>query len=109
MNHNYAIDNARKLLADQINKMTSLLDTLEEESANMSDYHKKIFASRLRILDDMIDIAVYYDEAVFKYVRFHPAGHNTKHLEDQLKVARKYIERTGGDWSVVQWGKLSDY
>ena len=109
MSARYQIDNARKLLGIQINKMTSLLDTLEAESANMNDYHKKIFAARLQVLDDMVDLAVYYDEVVVKYIRFHPAGHNTQHLEDQLKVARNYINRLGGDWSVVQWGKLSDY
>ena len=109
MNTRYDIDNARKLLGEQIDKMSSLLDELENEATNMSDEQQKIFASRLRVLDDMIDISVYYDEAVIKYVRFHPSGHNTQHLQDQLKIARNYIQRMGGDWNVVQWGKLSDY
>ncbi len=109
MSARYQIDNARKLLGEQIDKMSSLLDELENEAFNMSDEHKKTFANRLRVLDDMIDIAVYYDEVVVKYVRFHPSAHNTQHLEDQLKIARNYIERVGGDWNVVQWGKLSDY
>lgn len=109
MNSRYQIDNARKLLGEQLDKMSSLLDELENEATNMSDAQQKIFASRLRILDDMIDIAVYYDEVLVKYVRFHPEGHNTQHLEDQLKIARKYVERIGGDWSIIQWGKLADY
>ena len=109
MKLSYSIDNARKLMANHLNKMVTLLDKLEEESVDMNEYHKEIFLKRLQVFDDMIDIAVYYDEVVFKYVRFHPSGHNTQHMEDQLKIARNYIARLGGDWSIVQYGKLSDY
>ena len=105
----YQLDNARKILTDQLKKMSNLLDTLESEAANLKGYEADKFKKRLQILDDTIDVAVYYDEVVFKYVRFHPAGHNTKFLEEQLKIAKQYINRIGGDWSIVQWGKTSDY
>ena len=109
MQSRYQLDNARKILTDQIKKMSNLLDVLESEAANLKGYEKDKFSKRLQILDDTIDVAVFYDEVVFKYVRYHPEGHNTQFLEDQLKIARQYINRLGGDWSIVQWGKLSDY
>jgi hypothetical protein len=109
MQSKYQLDNARKILTDQLKKMSNLLDTLESEAANLKGYEKDKFNKRLQILDDTIDVAVYYDELVFKYVRFHPAGHNTEFLEEQLKVAKQYIQRIGGNWDVVRWGKVSDY
>ena len=109
MNTQYALDNARKLLSQQIKRTSDLLDILESEASGLNAYDREKFAKRLRVLDDMIDVATYYDEMVFKYVRFHPSGHNTQYLEEQLEVAKKYISRIGGDWNVVLWGKKADY
>jgi len=35
--------------------------------------------------------------------------YNDNKNKEQLDIARKYIERLGGDYNIVMYGKLSDY
>jgi hypothetical protein len=102
----YKIQN---ILANQVDKANLLLEQLEAESKNLSEDQQFIFKQRLSILDNLINIIVYYDGVANEYVRYHPGAYNIQKLNEQLKIAQKYVNRLGGDWSVVTWGKLSDY
>lgn len=100
---------SREILATQVDKVNVLLDQLESEAKYLSDDQQKVFNERLTILDNLINIIVYYDGVANEYVRTHPEAHNVQKLNDTLKIAQKYVNRLGGDWSIVTWGKLSDY
>lgn len=100
---------SRQLLSKKLDKLITLLDELEKESESMSSADKAIFAARLNILDELVDMIIYHDRLVNDYVRTHPDTHNVERLHEQIKIAQKYVNRLGGDWSIVTWGKLSDY
>ena len=100
---------SRDLLADQVDKVNILLEQLENEAKNYTPDQQQIFNQRLLILDNLVSIIVYYDQISSEYVRTHPESHNVSKLYEQLKIAQKYVNRLGGDWSVVTWGKLADY
>lgn len=102
----YKIQN---ILADQVDKVNNLLEQLEKESKYLAADQQIIFKERLTILDNLINIIVYYDNVANEYVRMHPEAYNVQRLNEQLKLAQKYVNRLGGDWSIVTWGKLSDY
>jgi hypothetical protein len=104
---NNEILKARQLLSKTMGVYNDLLDQLETESENLNAYDKEKFSKRLAILDDFCTIVLHYDEIVQQNIRVNPG--NDKRNQEQLKIAKKYIERLGGDWSVVIWGKLSDY
>jgi hypothetical protein len=104
---NNEILHARQILSKTMGVYNDLLDQLEIEAENLNAYDKEKFLHRLAILDDFCSIVLHYDEIVQKYVRLDP--NNDKRNQEQLKIAKKYIERLGGDWSIVTWGKLSDY
>ena len=99
----------RDILADQVDKVNTLLEQLENEAKHYTADQQQIFNQRLLILDNLVSIIVYYDQIATEYVRTHPEAHNVNKLNEQLKIAQKYVNRLGGDWSVVTWGKLSDY
>lgn len=105
----YNLQRTRLILSKALEATNNLLDELEAESENLSSYDKKKFEARLMIFDNLVDSILAYDSVTQYYVRYHPAANNTKHLLDQLQIARQYINRLGGDWSIVTWGKLSDY
>jgi len=100
------LNEARLLLAKTMDVYSNLLDQLETESENLNAYDKEKFLNRLAILDDFCTIVIHYDNIVQQHVRIDP---NTKRMQDQLKIAQKYVKYLGGDWSNVIWGKLSDY
>ena len=102
-----SLNEARLLLAKTMDAYNSLLDQLETESENLNAYDKEKFSKRLAILDDFCTIVLHYDDIVQQNIRVNPG--NDKRNQEQLKIAKKYIERLGGDWSNVIWGKLSDY
>lgn len=104
---NNKILNARQLLAKSMSIYNDLLDQLEAEGENLNSYDKEKFLKRLAVLDDFCTIVLHYDDIVQKHVRIDP--NNDKRNQEHLKIAKKYIERLGGDWSNVIWGKLSDY
>jgi hypothetical protein len=99
----------RDILSDQVDKVNILLEQLENEAKYYTADQQKIFNERLLILDNLVNIIVYYDQIAVDYVRSHPEAHNVSKLHEQLKIAQKYVNRLGGDWSTVTWGKLSDY
>jgi hypothetical protein len=104
---NNEIIKARVLLSKTMEIYNDLLDQLEIESAQLNAYDKEKFSKRLAVLDDFCTIVLHYDDIVQKNLRIDPG--NDKRNQEQLKIAKKYIERLGGDWSNVIWGKLSDY
>jgi hypothetical protein len=104
---NNEILKARQLLSKTMGVYNDLLDQLEIEAANLNAYDQEKFSKRLAILDDFCTIVLHYDEIVQQNIRVNPG--NDKRNQEQLKIAKKYIERLGGDWSNVIWGKLSDY
>lgn len=104
---NNEILQARNLLSKTMGVYNELLDQLETESQNLNAYDKEKFLNRLAVLDDFCTIVLHYDEIVQQNLRVDPS--NDKKNQEQLKIAKKYIQRLGGDWSNVVWGKLSDY
>jgi hypothetical protein len=104
---NNEILQARKLLAKTMDVYNNLLDQLETESQNLNTIDKQKFKQDLAILDDFCTIVLHYDEIVQQHLRVDP--NNDKRNQEQLKIAKKYIQHLGGDWSNVIWGKLSDY
>jgi hypothetical protein len=106
---NNEIIKARVLLSKTMGVYNNLLDQLESESENLNAYDKEKFSKRLAILDDFCTVVLHYDEIVQQHIRVDANVNDTKRLQDQLKIAQKYVQRLGGDWSIVTWGKLSDY
>ena len=104
---NNEILQARQLLSKTMGVYNDLLDQLESESENLNAYDKEKFLNRLAVLDDFCTIVLHYDEIVQQHLRVDP--NKDKQNQEQLKIAKKYIQRLGGDWSNVIWGKLSDY
>ena len=104
---NNEILQARKLLSATMGVYNDLLDKLESEAQNLDGFDKEKFIHRLSILDDFCTIVLNYDSVVQKHIRIDP--NKDKRNQEQLMIAKKYIERLGGDFSIVTWGKLSDY
>ena len=104
---NTDIKAARNILAKTMEVYNDLLDKLEIESHSLNPIDKAKFKERLAILDDFCTIVLHYDQIAQTYIRMDV--YQYKKNQDQLKIAKKYIERLGGDWSNVTWGKLSDY
>jgi hypothetical protein len=100
---------SRQALSKRLDKVTNLLEELEKESASMTPDQQETFNARIKVLDDLVDMIIYHDRFVNDYVRTHPDTHNVDQLHNQIKIAQKYINRLGGDWSIVTWGKLADY
>jgi len=99
----------RTKLSEQMLIVADLLEMLEEEAANLPAEDKRLFKQRLADIDRMMQTMVAYDSQVQLYIRTHPAAHNTKYLEDKIFRAKKYVRYLGGDWSIVEWGKNSDF
>lgn len=96
-------------LGESMGKLCDLLDTMEEESSQLSAYDQKLFKERLSIIDKFVDDCVEYHKSVQLYIRTHPESHNVAHLREQLEIAKKYVRELGGDVSTIVWGRLSDY
>lgn len=105
---NNEIMQARQLLSKTMAIYNDLLDQLETESTQLNAYDKEKFSKRLAVLDDFCTIVLHYDQIVQQHIRVQNVN-DTKRLQDQLKIAQKYVQKLGGDWSIVTWGKLSDY
>jgi|APGre2960657468_1045069.scaffolds.fasta_scaffold128547_2 hypothetical protein len=101
-------DRCRNVLAVTIDKVNDLLNELELESAAYSKEDQEAFIKRLHILDEFINVTVYYDAVANDVIR---SNNNTQtdRLQNQLKVAQNYVRHLGGDWSIVTWGKTSDF
>lgn len=104
-----SLTQARQLLANTMDVYNNLLNQLEKESENLNAYDKEKFLKRLAVLDQFAEVVLYYDNIVQQHIRLNLNLNDTKRLQDQLKIAQKYVQRLGGDWSIVTWGKLSDY
>jgi uncharacterized membrane protein len=100
---------SRNVLSKRVDNVNDLLETLENEAKSLSSDQQEQFANRLKILDDLIDIVIYHDRIVNEYIRMNPDFYNVQQLHEQLKLAQKYVNKLGGNWSIVTWGKLSDY
>lgn len=101
--------NIRAKLSDEMTIVSELLETLEHEGKNLPEQDKKLFYQRLNDINQMMVRMVDYDTIVQLYIRRHPESHNVQYIQDKLERAKLYIKRMGGDWSVVEWGKKSDY
>lgn len=104
---NNEINKTREILSKYMDQYNDLLDTLVTETAELNSYDLQKFNERLTILDNFCSIVLHYDRLVMPYIR-HDRYNDNKNKE-QLDIARKYIERLGGDYNIVMYGKLSDY
>jgi hypothetical protein len=102
-------DRSRNALAVTIDKVNNLLNELELESAQYSKDDQEAFLKRLSIIDDLINVIVYYDGLASNLIRSSTTSQSVDKLQNQLKIAQNYVRHLGGDWSIVTWGRLSDY
>jgi hypothetical protein len=89
--------------------LDDLLFELIEESGNMPDWAKKKFNERLRIIRSVVDAVEQYDVAMQRYIEYHPIPANVDSLKQRLRVAQRYVEALGGDWSTVTWLNPTDF
>ena len=106
------INASRQVLSTKVEAVNSLLEELELEiqkakENNVEHYRLKKAIERLRTIETLVELIVIYDSHVQKYLAFNPE--ETSYIKERLEVARKYVHALGGDWSIVVWGKKTDF
>jgi hypothetical protein len=106
---NQDLKDIRLELVIAMDNYLTLLEEFDKESKQLNAYDLVKFNKRIEILDNFNAVVCEYDEIVQDYIQNIPPAHETNKLRDRLKIAQRYIQRLGGDWNNVLWGKLSDY
>ena len=106
------VNASRQVLATKVELVNDLLEELETElnnakANNVEPYILAKFKKRVKILEELVNTIVIYDNYVQKYFAFNPE--ETSYLKERLEVARRYVHSLGGDWGTVVWGKRTDY
>jgi hypothetical protein len=106
---NQEILEIRNQLVIDLDYYCLLLEELDRESKQLNAYDLKKFNDRMETLDRFGNTVIYYDDIMTDYIDKMPQPHEINKLRDRLKIAQRYIQRLGGDWNNVLWGKLSDF
>lgn len=96
---------------NSINRMENLIDELEIELQKIeNDYYRKKGRERIDLLIDNFNNQIDLIEMVFGVLNTdYVPKYKVQDMEQMLKKAKLYINRTGGDWSNLHWMKLSDF
>lgn len=100
---------ARQELSNAVKRVNYLILQLENEAREYTGADRELFDARIELIADLIDTICDYDEICQRNIRMKSSHHSEQYLRDQLDVAKKYIQKLGGDFSIVLWGKKSDY
>lgn len=105
----FELNNRREQLSGSLLLLNELIEQLQKENETLEGWQKKQFDDRIKVINNFVQRVIDYDAAVKKYEQMNPNAGSVQWYRERIRVAQKYVEALGGDWSTVVWGKLSDY